>query len=253
MISDKLTYSIVPQNNEETSLIKEINEGTHTTIYLDSYDEVIREPEMTGENGEIIPGKEKINTWGYQVRVENPISLNKIIKEVEIDYYKISDYISWYSDLMRKSPESFEIKEHRDLVNKVTDAYYDFCGITLDQAKERVLRQITDFDSSDEVNCFYVNGEAMWADKATRVGLMNSVGIEKQSGKALSTLWFNDKSITVSCEVALAFLSQVELYAVECYNKTAEHKALIKSLTDIDEILGYNYKEGYPEKLSITI
>ena len=46
---------------------------------------------------------------------------------------------------------------------------------------------------------------------------------------------------------------KLELYAKQCYNKTAEHKYNLEQLSIPEEILEYNYTEGYPEKLNIII
>jgi hypothetical protein len=40
------------------------------------------------------------------------------------------------------------------------------------QEKESKVNDIVEYDSSDVVNIFYVNGIPMWLDKATRAGLM---------------------------------------------------------------------------------
>jgi hypothetical protein len=53
---------------------------------------------------------------------------------------------------------------------------------------------------------------------------MNSLSIEKSSGKETSTLWFGNIKLTINTDAAIQMLSALELYALECYNKTAEHK-----------------------------
>jgi len=82
---------------------------------------------------------------------------------------------------------------------------------------------------------------------------MNSLTIEKAAGKTDSTLWFNSISITVNCDAAIQMLSSLELYALTCYNKTAEHKVAVEALTTPSEVKNYDYTAGYPEKLTFTI
>ena len=41
--------------------------------------------------------------------------------------------------------------------------------------------------------------------------------------------------------------------AMECYNRTAAHRQAIEELTDIADVLQYDFKEGYPNKLDITL
>ena len=48
-------------------------------------------------------------------------------------------------------------------------------------------------------------------------------------------------------------LSALELYALACYNVTAEHKVAVENLTSLEEVKSYDYTTGYPEKLSFTV
>lgn len=88
----------------------------------------------------------------------------------------------------------------------------------------------------------------MWLDKSTRVGLKNSISIEKEAGRSSTTLWFNGIKLVLDCTLALQMLSILELYALNCYNKTAEHKNNIQALKTIDEVRNYDFTAGYPDK-----
>ena len=123
----------------------------------------------------------------------------------------------------------------------------------LSVAKQAVLNELTAYDASSEVNSFSVNGETAWLDKATRVGLMNSITIVKSLGYKTTTLWFGDIKYVLDCDRAIDLLSQIEMYAMECYNRTAAHRQAIEELTDIADVLQYDFKEGYPNKLEITL
>ena len=115
------------------------------------------------------------------------------------------------------------------------------------------MNEIDAYDTSDEVNSFFLNGIKVWLNKDTRVGLMNSLTIEKNSGKEESTLWFNNICITINCDAAIQMLSALELYALSCYNVTAQHKLSVQNLTTLDAAMTYDYTTGYPDKLSFTI
>lgn len=120
-------------------------------------------------------------------------------------------------------------------------------------AKAKLLEDIENWDKGGEENGFVVNGEEAWLDKNTRVGLMNSATIAKGAGQTEVSLWLNDKSYSVKPDTLTSMLSNVEIYAMMCYNKTAEHKAAVESLESVEDICGYGYKEGYPEKLVINL
>ena len=123
----------------------------------------------------------------------------------------------------------------------------------LSKQKRKLINEIDAYDTSDEVNYFFLNGIKVWLNKDTRVGLMNSLTIEKNSGKEESTLWFNNICITINCDAAIQMLSALELYALSCYNVTAQHRVAVQNLTTLDAAIAYDYTTGYPEKLSFTI
>ena len=123
----------------------------------------------------------------------------------------------------------------------------------LEKAKKTVIKKIDEYDQSSDVNSFFLNGIQVWLDKNTRVGLMNSLTIEKETGKEISTLWFNGICVNINCDAAIQMLSALELYALNCYNVTAEHKVAIERLTNIDNVLEYDYTSGYPDKLIFNI
>ena len=123
----------------------------------------------------------------------------------------------------------------------------------LARAKREILKHIEAYDTSSAVNGFVLNGAEVWLDKATRVGLMNSTTIAKAMGQATTTLWLGDTKLEVGCDMAIQLLSALEMYALECFNVTAAHKKAVAELTDIGEVLSYDYTKGYPEKLMMNV
>ena len=69
---------------------------------------------------------------------------------------------------------------------EVQKAFVEFTSkidaLKLKQAKADKIAEITAYDTSDKVNGFVLNGQIVWIDKATRVGLMNSTTIERDLG-----------------------------------------------------------------------
>lgn len=113
----------------------------------------------------------------------------------------------------------------------------------------RMLRkaQIQGYDSSDKVNSFYLGGQQMWLDKATRVGLVNSLNIEKAAGREVSELWSGYHKIDINVDLALKLLAALELYAKDCYGVTASHLANIENAQTVDELRNFNIGADYPE------
>lgn len=119
--------------------------------------------------------------------------------------------------------------------------------------KKAMLAYIEKYDSSSSVNSFLLNGMEVWLDKATRVGLMNSTTIAKSMGQQKTTLWLGSYQLEVECDKAIQLLSALEMYALECFNVTAAHKKAVSELDNIEGVLTYDYKSGYPEKLKMEV
>ena len=120
-------------------------------------------------------------------------------------------------------------------------------------AKEMVTREIAAYDTSDKVNGFKLNGMVFWLDKGTRVGLMNSTTITKAMGSTTTDLWLGGVRLTIDCDTVVQLLSGIEMYALECFNVTAKHKAEVAALASVDDVVGYDYTSGYPAQLEITV
>jgi hypothetical protein len=121
---------------------------------------------------------------------------------------------------------------------------------SIERIKLIKIREIEEFDSSPEVNEFYINGQPCWLDKATRVGLMLRFDSELAQGISDTTLWYNDIRFDLPIETAKMMLYALETYASQCYDNTRQHVANINQMNDIEEIRNYNFMEGYPDKLS---
>lgn len=119
----------------------------------------------------------------------------------------------------------------------------------LNREKEDKIREITRYDSSNEVNCFYIADQEMWLDKATRVGLKLRFDTELEDGDTETTLWFNGVAYPLELEAAVKMLHAIEKYASKCYDNTQMHIGMVNSLTTVEEIKNYDYRTGYPEKL----
>lgn len=119
--------------------------------------------------------------------------------------------------------------------------------------KKAMLAYIEKYDASSSVNSFLLNGIEVWLDKATRVGLMNSTTIAKAMGQEKTALWLGSYQLEVECDKAIQLLSALEMYALECFNVTAAHKKAVSELDNIEAVLTYDYKSGYPEKLKMEV
>lgn len=211
--------------------------------------EVITEPIMGDEEN-----LREITRYKYgQVRVLGEPTINKCY-EAMLKSYLNEDGTSLWSivNSPAKTDEAVQLAENLYELVEI-DFGVKEKPTELEVAKRNAIKAIDTYDVSMDVNSFFLNGLQVWLDKSTRVGLMNSLNIEKTAGKETSTLWFGNIKLDINTEAAIQMLSALELYALKCYNKTAEHKVNIKNMTSVEDITNYNFTEGYPDKLNFNI
>ena len=120
---------------------------------------------------------------------------------------------------------------------------------TIEDYRRDKIREIERYDSSSEVNGFYIDGQEMWLDKATRVGLKLRFDAEIASGHTNTTLWYEGTPFNLELANAVQMLNAIELYASACYDNTQMHIAYVKVMEDLETLKNYDYRTGYPEKL----
>lgn len=121
---------------------------------------------------------------------------------------------------------------------------------SLESEKERKIEEIEAYDISDNVNGFFYDGQFMWLDRITRAVLANTISSAKLLGQETINIWYNDTiCITLDCENAKLMLASLELYATSCYNVTATHKATIRNMTKIEDIINFDITADYPNRL----
>ena len=120
---------------------------------------------------------------------------------------------------------------------------------TIEDHRRDKIREIKRYDSSSEVNGFYIDGQEMWLDKATRVGLKLRFDAEITNGQTNTTLWYEGTPFNLELVTAVQMLNAIELYASVCYDNTQAHIANVKSIEDVETLKKYDYRTGYPEKL----
>lgn len=109
--------------------------------------------------------------------------------------------------------------------------------------------EIERYDSSENVNIFYINDIPVWMDKATRAGLMLRFNAELENARTETSLWYNGMMFSLPLDNAVKMLYAIEIYASACYDNTQKHLAEIDKLETIEEVEAYDYRTGYPEKL----
>lgn len=123
---------------------------------------------------------------------------------------------------------------------------------TLSDAIASKVAEISAYDRSAAVNSFVLGGTEMWLSFDERARIRQSIDAYRNEGKTEMTKWFNGKAFTFSLDTWQTMLDKLSVYASEALNVTEQHKAEVKALTSIEDVEEYDYKSGYPEKLSFA-
>lgn len=122
----------------------------------------------------------------------------------------------------------------------------------LRRIKDIIIDKITKYDVSENVNLFYLQGNPMWLNDIKRTSLIKSTNIRKSQGAITTALWDDDNNkYDIPVDMALNMLNTLEMYALDCYNMTAQHKKNISEMDSIEDVLNYDYMAGYPKILHL--
>ena len=111
--------------------------------------------------------------------------------------------------------------------------------------KDILLKQVTLYDKSENVNSFVYKGNSFWLDKQQR-SCMKTVA---ESGLENIEVILGNNSAVLPASFINQFILDLEAYAYKCYVTTSKHQNAIKALQTVEEVLNYDYTTGYPDKI----
>lgn len=163
---------------------------------------------------------------------------------------------------MKRFYKNGEIKKQSNIVVKqddiifctpteeqiLADGWIDY-DATLDGAKENLINEVKAYDKSESVECVYIKGEKTWYNKQERASLMNLANCYKSKDMNGCTLFVNGNPYEYTCDTLIDMLTQLEIYASECFNATQTNINSIKTLLTLDEVESFNYISKYPTPL----
>ena len=176
----------------------------------------------------------------YEKTIDNKLCILPINKIVVV-----KDGIQYFSPTVEMIYADGWI-EHVPVINNTTEEEM------LQMVRIALIDEVLNYDSSEEVNIFYVSGIPVWLDKATRAGLMLRLQAESAIGLTETSLWYNSMCFRLPIDLAIQMLYTIEVYASNCYDNTQSHISTINGINTIEELEDYNYKIGYPEKLNFS-
>lgn len=156
------------------------------------------------------------------------------------------------------SPVEFDANYQTYKVSYVEDAdtiikQYDIIYLPIETLKEVKLKELADYDISEDINGFILNDKTAWFDKDTRAALSTSIESASLLGETTITFVVNDKEFSIDISTAKQMLAAVQRYADKCFLITEAHKRAIKGLTEAEEIINYDVTTGYPTKVTFTL
>ena len=116
---------------------------------------------------------------------------------------------------------------------------------TLAEAKAEKIAELVRYDASEAVNSFTIGNVTTWISKEDRPNLRNTCLAYQEKGDEA----VNFMGMDIPIATALSILSQLDIYAAECYKQTKVHEASINAKRTIATVDNYDFTTGYPEKL----
>lgn len=156
------------------------------------------------------------------------------------------------------SPVTFDANYQTYTVSYVEDAntittQYNIVYLPIETLKEVKLKELVDYDKSDNVNGFNMNGVSAWFNKENRAALSTSIESASLLGESEITFVVNDKEFSIDIPTAKQMLAAVQRYADKCYLVTEAHKRAIKGLSESEDVVNYDVTTGYPTKVTFTL
>lgn len=122
------------------------------------------------------------------------------------------------------------------------------------EAKNKVIGDIKQYDRSDNVNSFILNGVIKaWFSVQERLNYKQSVEAAKLLGEETLDFLVNGMPFSVTVVQAEYMLAQIQRYADKCYMITEQHKVNVNALTTVEEVNAYDYTQDYPEILKFEL
>lgn len=124
---------------------------------------------------------------------------------------------------------------------------------TIEEARNDKIIEIINYDTSDNVNGFFLGEHLVWLDKESRSCLMNTLNSADIIGREQINIWFSGMYVPLTISTARQMLAALEIYATDCYNVTETHKVQVSQMEDISEIEEFDITADYPQRLVFNI
>lgn len=156
-----------------------------------------------------------------------------------------------YKNLIENATSTEDLETIKsDLINDYNNINEE--DTDLEIVRRNKLREIDAYDTSNNVNGFYLDENLVWLDRNTRTSLSNTLDCSEIMGRETINIWFSGIFVSLPINLCRQMLAALEIYASDCYNITAQHKATVNNMANIQDIEAFDVTQGYPQMLSFN-
>ena len=123
----------------------------------------------------------------------------------------------------------------------------------LPEIKAHMKFIISEYDKSDNVNSFYVNGERAWFTPEERKGHLLTISSCETLGIKTISVPINGKMYDMDVQNAKIMLAQVQLYADASFLITAQHYIDEDEKETNWDAVNIDFTSGYPNMLRFNL
>lgn len=119
----------------------------------------------------------------------------------------------------------------------------------IEQTRANKIKALDAYDNSIKVNGFFIGEQLTWIDRDTRNTYKASIEAAELLGESSIVVPILGMILNIPIEKGKIALAKIQRYADACAIVTATHKMAISGLNSEEEIMGYDFTLGYPDKL----
>ena len=119
----------------------------------------------------------------------------------------------------------------------------------IEQARANKIKALEAYDNSIKVNGFFVGESLTWIDRETRNTYKASIEAAELLGETSIIVPILGMILNIPIDKGKIALAKIQRYADACAIVTATHKIAISQLTTEEDVMGYDFTAGYPEKI----
>ena len=163
----------------------------------------------------------------------------------------------WKKDGQAYQGEPMEIDGKRvynptdEMLVRAGYVYVEDVEEELQRAKEVKIAEIAAYSDSDAVNSLTFYGLKTWLKPNVRANYLVSLDAAELLGETNITFVVEGVQASLPIKQVRLLLAKIQRYADACFIVTEGHKRAVRALQTVEEVEGYDYTTGYPEKLAL--